>query len=160
MGARLDPERPLSFYSGLRNLLPRMPLSWGGCSARPPRWLYEHVSVAKIDLRILSMCSHVRQLYAKIEDGQSSYYWLRFDLVCRRHSLVLSGITQLFRSDRTNGCDYSYRSHANNPFGSSPTPFPSIVHSYWLLGVFPDQGSLTKVDTSREFVATFRYPIL
>jgi len=83
-----------------------------------------------------------------------------FDLVCRRHSLVLSGITRLFRIDQTNGCDYSCRSRANNPFGSSPTPFPSIVHSYWLLGVFPDQGSLTKVDTSSEFVATFRYPIL
>jgi len=106
------------------------------------------------------MCSHVRQLCARIEDGQSSYCWLRFDLVCRRYSLVLSGITRLFPIDRTNGCDYSYRSRANNPFGSSPTPFPRIVHSYWLLGVFPDQGSLTKVDTSREFVATFRYPIM
>jgi len=160
VGARLDPERPFSFYSHLRNLLPRMPLSWGGCSARPPRWLYEHVSVARIDLRIISMCSHVRQLFARIEDGQSSYCWLRFDLVCRRHSLVLSGITRLFPIDRTNGYDYSYRSRANNPFGSSQTPFRSIVHSYWLLGVFPDKGSLTKVETSREFVATFRYSIL
>jgi len=106
------------------------------------------------------MSWHVRQLFARIEDGQSSYCWLRFDLVCRRHSLVLSGITRLFPIDRTNGCDYSYRSRANNPFRSSPTPFPSIVHSYWLLGVFPDQGSLTKVDTSCEFVPTFRYPIL
>jgi len=155
VGARLDPERPLSFYARLRNLLPRMPLSWGGCSARPPRWLYEHVSVAQIDLRIISMCSHVRQLFAGIEDGQSSYCWLGFDLVCRRHSLVLCSITGLFPIDRTTGCDYSYRSHANNPFGSSPTPFPSIVHSYQLLGIFPDRGSLTKVDTSREFLSTF-----
>ena len=30
MGARLDPEHPLSFYDGLRNLLPRMSLSWEG----------------------------------------------------------------------------------------------------------------------------------
>jgi len=106
------------------------------------------------------MCSHVRQLFARIEDGQSSCCWLRFGLVCRRDSLVLSGITGLFPIDRSDGCDYSYRSRSNNPFGSSPTPFPSIVHSYWLRGVFPDQGSLTKVDTSREFVATFRYPLL
>ena len=135
METRLDPERPLSFYSRLRNLLPRMPHSWGGCSALPPRWLYEHVSVAKIDLRIISLLSHVRQLFPRIEDGQSSYCWLRFDLVCRRHSLVLSGMIRLFPIDRTNGCDYSYQSRANNPFGSSPTPFPSIVHSDWLLGV-------------------------
>jgi len=74
--------------------------------------------------------------------------------------LVLSGITRLFPIDRTNGCDYSYRSRAKNPFGSCPTPFPSILHSYWLLSVFPDQRSLTKLDTSCEFVATFRYPIL
>jgi len=106
------------------------------------------------------MCSHVRQLFARIEDGQFSYCWLRFYLVCRRHSFVLSGITRLFPIDRTNGCDYSYRSRANNPFGSSPTPFPSMVHSYWLLGVVPDRGSLTKLYTSHEFVATFRYPIL
>jgi len=106
------------------------------------------------------MCSHVRQLFARIQDGQSSYCWLRFDLVCRRHSLVLSGITRLFSIDRSNGYDYSYRSRANNPFGRALTPFPSIVYSYWLLRVFPDQGSLTKVDTSREFVATFGYPIL
>jgi len=106
------------------------------------------------------MCSHVRRLFARIEDGQSSYCGLRFDLVCRRHPLVLSGIKRLFPIDRTNGCDYSCRSRANNPFGSYPTPFPCIVHSYWLLGVFPDQGSLTKVDTSREFVATFRYASL
>jgi len=106
------------------------------------------------------MCSHVRPSFARIEDGQSSYCWLRFDLVSRRHPLVLSCITRLFPIDRTNGCEYSYRSRANNPFGSSPTPFPSIVNSYWLLGVFPDQGSLTKVDTSGGFVATFQYPIL
>jgi len=160
VATQLDPEGPLSFYSRLRNLLPHMPLSWGGCSACRPRWPYEHVSISRIDLRIISMCSHVRQLFARIEDGQSSYCWLRFDLVCRGHSLVLSGITRLFPIDRTNGCDYSYRSRDNNPFGSSPTPFPSIGHSYWLLGVFPDQGSLTKVDMSCEFVATFRYPIL
>jgi len=105
------------------------------------------------------MCSHVRQLFARIEDGQSSYGSRLFDLVCRRHLLVLSGITRLFPLDRSNGYEYSYRSGANNPFGSSPTPFPSILHSYWLLGVLPDRRSLTKVDTSREFVATFRYPI-
>jgi len=137
-----------------------MPLSWGGYGARPPRWVYEHVSVAKIDLRIISMCSHVRQLFARREDGQSSYCWLRFDLVCRRHSLVLSGITRLLPIDQTNSCDYRYRSRANNPFGCSPTPFSSTVHSLWLLGVFPDQESLTKVDTSREFVATFPIPNL
>jgi len=136
-----------------------MPLSWGWCGAHPPRWLYEHVSVAKIDLRIISMSSHVRQLFARKEDRQSSYCWLRFDLVCRRLSLDLYGITRLFPIDRSNGCDYSYQSRANNPFGSSPTPFSIIVHSYWLLGVFPDQGSLTKVHTSRVFAATFRYPI-
>ena len=81
-----------------------------------------------------------------------------FDLACRGHTFVFSGITRLFPIDRTNGCDYSYRSCANNPFGSSPTPFPSIVHSYWLLGVFPDQGTLTKVDTSREFVSALSIP--
>jgi len=81
-------------------------------------------------------------------------------MVCRKHSLVLTGITVLFPIDQTSGYDYSYRSHANNSFGSSLTPFPSIVHSYWLMGVFPDRGSLTKVHTSREFVSTFRYPIL
>jgi len=77
------------------------------------------------------MSWHVRQLLAGIEDGQSSYCWLRFDMVCRRHSLVLTGITRLFPIGRTNGYDYSYMSLANNPYGSSPTPFPSIVHSYW-----------------------------
>jgi len=82
------------------------------------------------------------------------------DIACRKHSIVLCGITRLFPIDRTNGYDHSYRSLANNPFGSSPTPFPSIVHSYRILGVFPDRGSLTKVDTSREFIASFRYPIL
>jgi len=35
-----------------------------------------------------------------------------FDLVCRRHTLVLTGITRLFSIDRTNGYDYSYRSVA------------------------------------------------
>jgi len=106
------------------------------------------------------MCSQVRQLFARIEDGQFSYCWLRFDMVCRRHCLVLSGITRLFPIDLTNGCDYSYRSCANNSFGSSPTPSPSIVHSSWLLGVFPDEGSLTNVDTSREFVPTLSIPHL
>jgi len=80
-------------------------------------------------------------------------------MVGRKHSLVLTGITQLFPIDRTNGYDYSYWSYANNPFGSSPTPFPSIVHSYWLLGVFPYRGSLTKVDRSHQFVSTLQYPI-
>jgi len=105
------------------------------------------------------MCLHVRKLFAGIEDAQSSSCWLLLDLACRKHPLVLTGITRLFSIDRTNGYDYSCRSWANNPFGSSPTPFPSIVHSYWLLGVVPDRASLTKVDTSREFLATFRYPI-
>ena len=90
------------------------------------------------------MCSHVRRLFAGIEDGQSAYCYLRLDLACRKHSLALSGITRLFPIDRTNGYDYSYRSLANDAFRSSPTPFPSIVHSYCLLGVFPDRGSLTK----------------
>ena len=102
------------------------------------------------------MCSHVRQLFARIEDGQSSCCWLRFDLVCSKHSLVSTGIARLFPIDRTNGYDYSYQSLANNPFGSSRTPFLSIVLSYWLLGVFPDRGSLIKVDTSCEFVSAFR----
>ena len=106
------------------------------------------------------MCSHVRQLFTKIEDGQSSYCWLHCDLVCMRHSLVLSGITRLFPMDPTNGWDYGNRSRANNPFGSSPTPFPGIVHPYWLLGVFPDRGSLTKIDTSHEFLTTFSIPKL
>jgi len=106
------------------------------------------------------MCLHVRQLFAGIEDGQSSYCCLRFDLVYRKHSLVLTGITRLFPIDRTNGYDYSYRSVANNAFWSSPTPFPSIVHSYWLPGVFPVRGGLTKVDMACEFVSTFQYPIL
>jgi len=106
------------------------------------------------------MCSHVRQLFTGIEDSQYSYCWLRLDLACRKHTLVLSGITRLFPIDRTNGYDYSYWSFANNPFESSLTPFPSIVHSYSLLGVFPDRGSLTKVDMSHELLATFRYPIL
>ena len=100
------------------------------------------------------MRSHVRRLFAGIEDGQSSDYWLRFDLVCRRYSFVLTGISRLFPIDLTNSYDNSYRSLANNPFGSSPTPFLRIVHSYWLLGVFPDRGSLTKVDTSCEFIST------
>jgi len=101
------------------------------------------------------MSSPVRQLFAGIEDGQSSYCWLSFDMVCRKHSLFLTGVTRLFPIDRTNVYHYSYRSNANNPFGSSLAPFPSIVHSYRLLGVFPDQGSLTKVDTSSEFLTTF-----
>jgi len=80
------------------------------------------------------MCSHMRQLFAGREDGQSSYCWLRFDMVYRRHSLVLGGITRLFPINRTNSYDDSYQSLGNNPFESSPTPFPSKVHSYWLLG--------------------------
>jgi len=83
------------------------------------------------------MCSHVRQLFAETEDGQSSYCWLRYKLVCRRQSFVLTGIIRLVAIDRTNRLDNRYRSCANNPFGSSPTPFPSIVLSYWLLGVSP-----------------------
>jgi len=75
------------------------------------------------------MCSHGGRLFARIEDGQSSYCWLRLNLVCRRHSFDLTGIIQLFAIDRTNGFHNSYRSLANNPFGSSPTPFLSIVHS-------------------------------
>jgi len=106
------------------------------------------------------MCSDVRQLFAGIEDGQSLYGWLRLALACMKHSLPLSGITRLLALDRTNGYDYSYRSFPNNPFASSPTPCPCIVYSYWLLGIFPDRGRLTQVDTSREWVATFRYPIL
>jgi len=47
VGARLDPEYLSSFYSRLRNLWLRMPLSWAGCSACPPRWLSEYISVAK-----------------------------------------------------------------------------------------------------------------
>jgi len=85
------------------------------------------------------MCLHVRQLFAGIEDGQSSYCWLHLDLACRKHSLVLSGITRLFPIDRSNGYNYSYRSLANTPFGSSPPAFLSKVHSYWLLGAFPDR---------------------
>jgi len=84
------------------------------------------------------MCSHVRQLFAGIEDGQSSYCWLRFDMVCRKDLLVLNGITRLFPIDRTNRYVYSYRSPAINLFGSFPTPFPSIVYFYWLLGILPD----------------------
>ena len=106
------------------------------------------------------MSSHVRRLFAGIEDGRSSYGWLRLDLAYRKHSLVLSSITQLLPIDRTNCYHCSYRSLANHPVGGFPTPFPSIVHSYWLLGVFPDQGSLTKLDTSHEFVPTLWYPIL
>jgi len=55
----------------------------------------------------------------------------------RKHSLLLTGITRLFPIDRTNRYEYSYRSHAHNPFVSYPTPFLSIVHSYWLLSVVP-----------------------
>jgi len=106
------------------------------------------------------MSSHVRQLFSEIEDGQSSYCWLSLDMVCRRDSLVLTGITRLFPIDRTNDYNYIYLSLANNPFVSSQTPFPNIVHSYWLLGVFPDRGSITKVDTSREVVSKFSIPIL
>jgi len=51
------------------------------------------------------MCSHVRQLFAEIEDGNSSDCWLRLDMVCRNHSLVLSGITRLSPLDKTNGYD-------------------------------------------------------
>jgi len=106
------------------------------------------------------MCSDVRPLFAGIEDSQSSYCWLRFDKVRRRYSLLLTGITRLFPINRTNCYDYSYRSCANNTFGSSPTALPSIAHSYWLLGVFSDRRTLTKFYTSSEFVSTFRYPIL
>jgi len=106
------------------------------------------------------MSSHVRPLFAGMEDGQSSYCWIFFDLVCRRYSFVLASISRLLPIDRTYGYDNSYRSLANNPFGSSPTPFPSLVHYDRLLGVFPERGILTKVDTSREFVSTFRYSIL
>ena len=63
------------------------------------------------------MCSHVRQFFVGIEDGQSSYCWLRLDLVCRKHSLVLSGITPFLPIDRTDGYNYSYRSLDNNPLG-------------------------------------------
>jgi len=71
------------------------------------------------------MDSHVRQLSAGIEDGQFLYCWLCFDMVCRKHSLVLTGITPLFPIAQTNGYDYSYRSHATNLFGSSRLPFPA-----------------------------------
>jgi len=101
------------------------------------------------------MCLHVRQLLAGIKDGQSSCHWQSFDLVCSEYSPVLTGITQLFPIDRTNGYDRSFQSLANNPYGSSPIPFSSIVHCFWLLGLFPDRGILSKVDTSREFVCTF-----
>jgi len=84
------------------------------------------------------MYSHVSQLYAGIEDGQSSYNWLCLDMSYRRYSLVFTGITRLFPVDRTHGYDSSYGSLTNNPIGSSSTPFPSILHSYWLLGGLPD----------------------
>jgi len=82
-----------------------------------------------------------------------------FGLGLRKQSPVPTSIARLFPIDVTNAYDYGYRSLANNPFGSSPTPFPSIVLSYWLLGVVPDRGSLTKVDTSREVVSAFQYPL-
>ena len=75
------------------------------------------------------MCWHVRQLFARIEDGQCSCCWLSLDLVCTTNSHVLTGITRLFSIYRTNGYDYNYGSLANCSLGSSPTPFPSIVHS-------------------------------
>ena len=82
-------------------------------------------------------------------------------MVGRRHSLGLTGITWVFPIDRTTVYDHSYWSLANNHFfWSSPTPFLSIVGSYWLLGVFTDQGSLTKVDTSCEFGIHFSIPNL
>ena len=65
------------------------------------------------------MSLHVRQLFAGIEDGQSSYCWLLFDLGYRRHSFILTGVSRLFPIDRTNSYDDSYRSLASNPFGSS-----------------------------------------
>jgi len=75
------------------------------------------------------MCSHLKPLFSGKEDGLSLYCSLSFELVCRRHSFVLTGISRLFPIDQTYGYDNYYRSLANNPFGSSPTPFLSIVHS-------------------------------
>jgi len=43
-----------------------------------------------------------------------------FDLVCRRHTFVLTGITRLFSIGRTNGYDYSYQSVAEQPIWEFP----------------------------------------
>jgi len=98
------------------------------------------------------MGSYVRQLFAGMEHGNSSYYCLRFDLVSRMHSFILTANSRLFSINRTNCYDKTYRSLANTPFASSQTPFASKVHSYWRLGIFPGRASLTKVDMSCEFL--------
>jgi len=46
-----------------------------------------------------------------------------FRLVCRRHSLILTGICRLFPIDGSNRYDNSCRSLGNSPFGSSQLPF-------------------------------------
>src|ERR1700760_1310186 len=70
-------------------------------------------------------------------------------------SLNYSGIIRLLSIDRTNGYEHSYQSLANQSFESTPDSL--TVHSTLLrtLGIFPGQGSLTSIDSSRYFSDTF-----
>jgi len=52
------------------------------------------------------------------------------DLVSRRHTFVLSGITRLVSSDRTKGYDFSYRSFAYQPLWEFP--YSHSEHSTFL----------------------------
>ena len=57
--------------------------------------------------------------------------------------------------DRTNGYGYSYRSHTNKPFGSSPDFLTEHSAFLQVLGVIPDRRSLTSVVSSRELLTIF-----
>src|ERR1700761_8620029 len=100
-----------------------------------------------MDLRINPICSH-GGITRQTEDGPSSYGWLRCDLDCiySDSSLNYSGIIRLLSIDRTNGYEHSYQSLANQSFESTPLR---------TLGIFPGQGSLTSIDSSRYFSDTF-----
>ena len=74
------------------------------------------------------MCSQV-SITRRKEDGPSSSGWLRCDLGCRCSYSCLNyfGIIQLLSIDRTNGCEHSYQSLANQSFESTPDSL--TVHS-------------------------------
>ena len=155
MGAPFDPERP-NTYSRSSQLIATYDCSLVRVEPESSLEFITNIYPLRIDLRIIPMCSH-EGITRRTEDGPSSYGWLPWDLDYRYSysSLNYSGIIRLLFIDRTNGCEHSYRSLANQSFES--TPHSLTVHSTRLrtLGNFPGHRSLTSIDSSCYFSDTF-----
>ena len=154
MGALIDPEQP-NTYSRISQLIATYDSYLVGVEPESSLEFITNIDPLRIDLRIIPMCSH-ESITRRTEDGPSSYVWLRWDLDCRciDSSLNYSGIIRLLSMDRSNGCEPSYRSLANQSFEST-TDSPTL-HStrLWTPGNFPGHGSLTIIDSSFYFSDT------